>query len=280
MPGVTYRPNLRPLPWMSSASTWIPSVEPLGGNLAGSVTHRPKPSTSGPWLPGHRYQKSSRLTYWYPTSARPLLLMASACALMLSAVGVRRMKLQLLHPSGGVRARPLSSAWAAGAPDVTATATRGVATKAAVRARINVLMSSSPRCRCPCGRASAARLADRRREHVQGRHAGLRRGTADVGQHDGRHGLARLQRHGGVEHVDRVVVAPGWSVAVRRGDRDVGTGASAEPVRRCDGERLAAAAGADRVVALPGGHIGPGEGESAEGDRRPRGHSDTGERLG
>src|SRR6266545_2328843 len=260
MPGVTYRPNLRPLPWMSSASTWIPSVEPLGGNLAGSVTHRPKPSTSGPWLPGHRYQKSSRLTYWYPTSARPLLLMASACALMLSAVGVRRMKLQLLHPSGGVRARPLSSAWATGAPDVTATATRGVATKAAVRARINVLMSSSPRCRCPCGRASAARLADRRREHVQGRHAGLRRGSAEpVRRCDG-------ERLAAAVGVDDLAGPAGRTVRGGQQEPQRGTGSG-------EVERLA---GADRDVALPGGHIGPGEGESAEGDRRPRGHSDTG----
>src|SRR6266536_213151 len=120
----------------------MPSVEPSGGNFTGSVTHRPKPSTFGPWLPGHWYQKSSRLTYWYPTPARPLLLIASACAFILPAVGVRRTKLQLLHPNGGVRARRLSCARATGAPDTTATAMRGAATSAAIRILVNLRMAS------------------------------------------------------------------------------------------------------------------------------------------
>ena len=53
-----------------------------------SITQRPYASTFGPWLPGHWYQKSSTLTYWKPTAARPLLFIASACASMLAAVGL------------------------------------------------------------------------------------------------------------------------------------------------------------------------------------------------
>jgi hypothetical protein len=56
MPGVTYRPNLRP-----SACTWSATALMPPGNLAVSATHRPLPSTTGP-LPSHFIQKSSRLT--------------------------------------------------------------------------------------------------------------------------------------------------------------------------------------------------------------------------
>ena len=39
----------------------MPLAEPLAGNFVASVTQRPNWSTFGPWLPGHWYQKSSRL---------------------------------------------------------------------------------------------------------------------------------------------------------------------------------------------------------------------------
>src|SRR5258706_8474079 len=87
----------------------MPSMDPLFGNLVVSVTHRPYSSTFGPWLPGHWYQKSSTLTYWNPTPARPLFFIASACASILAAVGPCRMKLQLLHPNAGVSPTPLFS---------------------------------------------------------------------------------------------------------------------------------------------------------------------------
>jgi hypothetical protein len=63
--------------------------------------------------------------------------------LILSAVGVRRTKLQLLHPNGGVRAAPLSSALASVTPAAMATAMRGVATSTAIRLRISFLMVAS-----------------------------------------------------------------------------------------------------------------------------------------
>src|SRR5579864_8403259 len=92
----------------------MPSESPWGGNFAGSVIQRPYASTLGPCGPGHWYQKSSRFTYWYPSSCNPELWRASAWALILSAVGSFRMKLQLLQPRTGVRSRPLSSAVALG----------------------------------------------------------------------------------------------------------------------------------------------------------------------
>src|SRR6266542_595396 len=142
MPGVTYRPNFSPLPCTWSATTWIPSVDPEFGNLVVSVTHRPYWSTFGPWLPGHWYQKSSTLTYRYPTAASPLLVIASAVASMLAAVGLRRMKLQLLHPSAGVRPTPLSCALAGRGDDPTATAIIGVAASTATRPRTSLLIDS------------------------------------------------------------------------------------------------------------------------------------------
>src|SRR4051794_26272855 len=96
------------------------------GNLLASVTQRPYWSTSGPWLPGHLYQKSSMLTFVYPTPANPLFFIASAVASMFCAVGLCRMKLQLLHPSGGLSPTPLSSA-PAGAEPATTPAIRNAA---------------------------------------------------------------------------------------------------------------------------------------------------------
>src|SRR5437016_4997085 len=93
----------------------MPSVVPELGNLVVSVTQRPLASTFGPWLPGHWYQKSSRLMFVYPSAGSPLFFIASACASILAAVGFLRMKLQLLQPSAGVRPTPLFSAWAEGA---------------------------------------------------------------------------------------------------------------------------------------------------------------------
>jgi hypothetical protein len=64
-----------------------------------------------------------------PCLARPLFLTASACASILAAVGALRTKLQLLQPIGGVAARPLSSALAAGASANTANAASGNANR-------------------------------------------------------------------------------------------------------------------------------------------------------
>jgi hypothetical protein len=53
--------------------------------------------------------------YVKPCAARPLFFIASACALIVASVGLRRTKLQLLQPIAGVRDSPLFEAWASGA---------------------------------------------------------------------------------------------------------------------------------------------------------------------
>ena len=79
------------------------------GNFAESTTQRPLPSTTGP-LESHFIQKSSRLAYTNPCAVRPLFFIASACAMIFASVGVRRTKLQLLHPIAGVMDSPLLDA--------------------------------------------------------------------------------------------------------------------------------------------------------------------------
>ena len=51
----------------------------------------------------------------YPCAARPLFFIASACAITLAAVGLRRTKLQVLQPIAGRIDSPLFNAWASGA---------------------------------------------------------------------------------------------------------------------------------------------------------------------
>src|SRR3954470_6926903 len=62
--------------------------------------------------------------------------MASACAVMVAAVGFRRTKLQLLHPIAGVRDCPLSAAIAAGEASRHVTPTTAVAAATARAERV------------------------------------------------------------------------------------------------------------------------------------------------
>src|SRR4029077_5095655 len=90
--------------------------------------------------------------YRYPRRAKPLCFIARAAASSMAASEVSLKKLQVLHPSPGLRSVPcggLASAWAGDAFDRTdptaGAASIGSASSVAVRPRVSLLMSS-PRC--------------------------------------------------------------------------------------------------------------------------------------
>src|SRR5690349_2617136 len=74
-----------------------------------------------------------------PWAARPLFFIASACALSLAAVGLRRTKLQLLQPIAGRIDRPLSLA-----DELPAARTLAAAPVAARVRTVNAIASRRP----------------------------------------------------------------------------------------------------------------------------------------
>src|SRR5262245_45225853 len=100
--------------------------------------------------------------YRNPTAARPLLFIASACASILAAVGLRRMKLQLLHPSAGVSPTPLLSARTGAVAPVNAAMMEGRNARVVASAsnRGCLIFATQPSSRAPpAGGRSRVRLA-------------------------------------------------------------------------------------------------------------------------
>src|SRR5579875_2356170 len=140
-----------------------------------SVTHRPYWSTSGPWGPGQRYQKSSMLTYWKPSASRPEVCIAFASASITAAFVEWRKKLQLLQPRTGVSVVPAGGtasaeagpAWSASAASI-ATSAAAAAVPAALRRFLGIDVS-------PCDRSGvsvshrAPRDDEPRRDHASHR---------------------------------------------------------------------------------------------------------------